>query len=1022
MNKYKDSKTVSNYLNIFSYNSRGFDSGKQEVCRKLLKPKISSNSMDENLILCNQENFLLRNNKYKIKQALVGYHIIFKPAIKNSLDGRPKNGMFIAVPNKLSGNIEDVSPKHWRLQALIIKSVNKRLLIINSYFPQDNKSVEYKDEGLEEILVEIQDILNNKNFDDVIWVGDINADFSRKTGYMWRMKNFIDDTNVCKAWDKFHVDYTHEQTIEDTTYVSTIDHIFWNSTLEKDVEEAAVINMLENTSDHHPIYCKFKYEEITSKEQVEIERLDKPSWKKASKEQQVRFRTELETKLKKCNHLEQCSDVHCKNERHLASSDELMMNILENIEISARNNLCNPKRKTNTMQKPIANWKEEIKPFREDAMFWSAIWKSAGKPLNTHLHSVMKRTRNIYHYQIRKSKNMANKIKKNKLLDACLNNNGDLFKELRKLRNTNDTNPNVMDGISVNIQDHFAGIYSKLYNSADDGVEVGRLYKSINEKVTSLSRADVNKVTPLIVQEAVKRLKSDKSDPINAFSSDCLKNAPVILYEKLANLFKTYLTHGHITKILTLSTLIPLIKDKLGDHGASNNYRSIALSSLILKILDWVFIILYKDNFVLDDLQFSYQENCSTNMCTWMVVETIDFFSRNGSEVFTSVMDMTKAFDNVLHSKLFEKVLQRGIPVIYIRLLMVIYENQQLCVQWNGKSSYIFGMKNGVKQGAVLSALLYCIYVDELFQLLRKRRTGCWVEDMYVGILGYADDTFLLSPTLDGLQEMIETCREFTSKHNLTFSVNPNPKKCKTKCIAFLKKKRVLRNMKLGEIALPWVDTTKHLGNTILDHKGMGQDTIQKRAAYISRSNELVQELHFAHPKTLVKVNNIYNSHFYGSMLWDMFGKETDMVYKTWNVSQRIMHGLDRKTHKYLIEPVSETKHIMFVIQKNFMNFTKRIAASKKLAIRVLFETVKYDCQSTTGRNLRRLMVQYELDTIHELGAEATNGKQYATLPEGESWRVDIVKEIVEINQGLLEVTNFTRNELRDILDFAATT
>ena len=137
---------------------------------------------------------------------------------------------------------------------------------------------------------------------------------------------------------------------------------------------------------------------------------------------------------------------------------------------------------------------------------------------------------------------------------------------------------------------------------------------------------------------------------------------------------------------------------------------------------------------------------------------------------------------------------------------------------------------------------------------------------------------------------------------------------------------------------------------------------------------------------------------------------------------ERIMHGLDRKTHKYLIEPVSETKHIMFVIQKNFMNFTKRIAASKKLAIRVLFETVKYDCQSTTGRNLRRLMVQYELDTIHELGAEATNGKQYATLPEGESWRVDIVKEIVEINQGLLIVTNFTRNELRDILDFAATT
>ena len=156
MNTYIDSKTVFKNISIFSYNSRGFDAGKQDVCRNLLKKKISSNSMDEHLILCNQENFLLRNNKYKIKQALKEYHIIFKPAIKNSLDGRPKNGMFIAVPNEISGNIEDVSPKHWRLQALLINSVNKRLLIINSYFPQDNRSIEYKDEGLEEILAEIQ--------------------------------------------------------------------------------------------------------------------------------------------------------------------------------------------------------------------------------------------------------------------------------------------------------------------------------------------------------------------------------------------------------------------------------------------------------------------------------------------------------------------------------------------------------------------------------------------------------------------------------------------------------------------------------------------------------------------------------------------------------------------------------------------------------------------------------------------------------------------------------------------------
>ena len=55
----------------------------------------------------------------------------------------------------------------------------------------------------------------------------------------------------------------------------------------------------------------------------------------------------------------------------------------------------------------------------------------------------------------------------------------------------------------------------------------------------------------------------------------------------------------------------------MGDITSSNNYRSIALSSLILKIFDWIIIILFGEILGLDDLQFSYQKNCSTTMCTF---------------------------------------------------------------------------------------------------------------------------------------------------------------------------------------------------------------------------------------------------------------------------------------------------------------------------------------------------------------------------------------------------------------------
>ena len=78
-----------------------------------------------------------------------------------------------------------------------------------------------------------------------------------------------------------------------------------------------------------------------------------------------------------------------------------------------------------------------------------------------------------------------------------------------------------------------------------------------------------------------------------------------------------------MSSILVVSTVIPLIKDKLGDVSSSNNYRSIALSSLILKVFDWVIPLLFGDKLVVDELQFGYQK------CTWLAVETIDFYLRN---------------------------------------------------------------------------------------------------------------------------------------------------------------------------------------------------------------------------------------------------------------------------------------------------------------------------------------------------------------------------------------------------------
>ena len=152
------------------------------------------------------------------------------------------------------------------------------------------------------------------------------------------------------------------------------------------------------------------------------------------------------------------------------------------------------------------------------------------------------------------------------------------------------------------------------------------------------------------------------------------------MFEILSICFKSYIVHAHVSEFLLISTLVPIIKDKLGDITSSNNYRYIAISSLVMKIFDLVILSTFSEYLQLDDLQFSYQSEVSTSMCTWLAVESIAHFLRNGSEVYTCLMDMSKAFDTVQHSRLFENSCIRDFHISsYVAYLLPTRTNKQMC-------------------------------------------------------------------------------------------------------------------------------------------------------------------------------------------------------------------------------------------------------------------------------------------------------------------------------------------------------
>ena len=86
-------------------------------------------------------------------------------------------------------------------------------------------------------------------------------------------------------------------------------------------------------------------------------------------------------------------------------------------------------------------------------------------------------------------------------------------------------------------------------------------------------------------------------------------------------------------------------------------------------------------------------------------------------------------------------------------------------MRWNNKISKTFPISNGVKQGAVLSPRLYCIYIDDLFAEMRRRKTGCWVGNTFGGILAYADDLLLMTSTLESFAKSSQSNITLCSAH-----------------------------------------------------------------------------------------------------------------------------------------------------------------------------------------------------------------------------------------------------------------
>ena len=99
-----------------------------------------------------------------------------------------------------------------------------------------------------------------------------------------------------------------------------------------------------------------------------------------------------------------------------------------------------------------------------------------------------------------------------------------------------------------------------------------------------------------------------------------------------------------------------------------------------------------------------------------------------------------------------------------------MYTSQTLRVKWRHAVLNCFTVRNEVKQGDVLSHLLFAIYNDSLLKRLGESGVGCQMVGHFTGALAYADDITLLSLSMSELRTLSTICEEYATEFDVTFN------------------------------------------------------------------------------------------------------------------------------------------------------------------------------------------------------------------------------------------------------------
>lgn len=679
-----------------------------------------------------------------------------------------------------------ITPLSHRIVGVKFSFSLRPICIISVYLPSRSGCTDEFRESLDCL----DSIISLHSIDsDIVILGDLNADPGFAGGPFARTNVNEQGKILLSYLNRWSFVSTHlhlnsrtpSHTYESEAHgsVSTIDHILCPSYLLPSFRKSVVLEESAlNTSDHLPLSCGLSiHSSVQPPNNVESGsrpialNLHPINWKKIDSDDVLtKYSDPLDASISHLTHLtvDDLSDPIC--------IDQTLSTLISKMKFVS-NNL--PRKRF--LKHVVPGWNDSLKKAHNAAKSAYRAWSSAGKPRSpdNQLRSSYKQHKRVFRRLLRSHKQKLKEEFFNNL-DFSNTDSSKLFRTIKQFYGSNSqshSNSIVWNNKvykNDDLLEGWADYFSSLCTPHSVETFDSEFYNKTNSVFKELLGSSPGSPFTFLqddVEVAIKSLKLDKAAGADGIDPEHLVFAGPLFAKCLTVVFNAIILSCHLPPILCLGHIHPIPKGVHKNLQDPSNYRGITILSNIAKVFEKLLLSKINDDGIqLNPLQGGFRTGYSSLHSAFLLQEAICSTREHKSKAFVAFLDAKKAFDTVWHQGLFVKLHEKGIDKRIWHILWNWYSNSSSSVVIDSSYSSPFPILQGVRQGAILSPLLYSIFVDELLDDLTSSKLGVMIGSVHCPSPMYADDLALIANSAERLQLLLDIVYRYSSKWRYQFN------------------------------------------------------------------------------------------------------------------------------------------------------------------------------------------------------------------------------------------------------------